>query len=114
MPTITPTPQADEYKLRLVNIRSANGTTDRAPNGTLLAAGSIMCLVVFGAYQGGAWLYDLSPVGVDDVATWVGELVASNDPLAASAAQWFATVDSSLKNLASLRGSQLGLCARPT
>lgn len=113
MPLITPTPTQDEYRLRFVNIRTANGVTDRGPTNALLPAGSILAVVVFGAYQNGTWLYDLSPITIEDVAAWVTELVAAGDPLAATAVAWFDTVDSYLKNLAALRGSQLGLCARP-
>lgn len=113
MPLIAPTPSADEYKLRFVNVRTANGVTDRGPTNALIPAGSILAVVVFGAYQSGTWLYDLSPISIEDVAAWVADLAAASDPLAAAAATWFGTVDSCLKKLAALRGSQLGLCARP-
>lgn len=114
--TIEPTPEnVTELKLGVVNVRRARGD-EPAQRGGVVPQGQLSVSVTLRRYNPDARVdgQDLATITVQDVEAWIGQLVADADPLAMTAAGWFAQVDEALKKLAALRGSQFGLCARPT
>ncbi len=101
------------FSLGAVNIRLRH-KPDTTPSGTVYPAGSISATATLSGYRGETHVGDLPPISVPDIAAWVGELAQSSDPLAAEAGQRFMRCLGDLKWIAALRGSQLGLCERPS
>lgn len=104
----------DECKIHALNLRTTHGDQP-GPNGTTLPNGQISVSTTLGMYSAGEWTgHNLAPISVSDVEQWIADLVTASDSLAGAAATKFAEANDCLKWLAALRGSQLGICARPT
>lgn len=113
---IEPAPEnVTELKLGSVNVRRARGD-EPAQGGGVVPQGRLSVSVTLRRFNPDADTdgQDLATITVSDAEAWITQLIADSDPLAMDAVAWFAAVDESLKKLAALRGSQLGLCARPT
>ena len=116
MPAIPPsnplTPDAIGF--RALNLRTANGTTDRDQAGALIPAGTVYVSITPCLWAGDTYVADLAPLVLTDVGAWLTGLATGGDALAAAAAAKFAESQTDLLWLLRLLLSASGACARPT